>query len=66
MQTEKDENAYKAIPLKIRVYIRIIIFMINILNIMLKKHKIAPYFSLESYAELLEDNLEKSDEPKLQ
>jgi hypothetical protein len=66
VKEERSESEYKAIPLKIRIIIRLIVILLRYLQPKLEKHQMAAYFEISSYADLLEDNLEKADEPKLQ
>ena len=62
MKEEKDKVAYKTIPLKTRIVIRLVILVLRVLQPMLKKNEMAAYFAIESYADLIEDNLEEPEE----
>jgi hypothetical protein len=66
VKEERNEAEYKAIPLKIRVIIRLVVILLRYLQPKLAKHQMSAYFAIESYADLLEDQLEDADEPKLQ
>jgi hypothetical protein len=66
VKEERNEAEYKAIPLKTRILIRLIVILLRYLQPKLEKHQMSAYFAIESYADLLEDQLEDADEPKLQ
>jgi hypothetical protein len=66
LREEKIEDEYKTIPLKARIIIRLVIALLRILHPILRDQKMAAYFSIESYADLLEDNLEEAEATQLQ
>lgn len=61
VREERDDKAYKEIPVKIRILIRLIVILLRYLQPKLEKHQMAAYFEITTYADLLEDNLESMD-----
>lgn len=61
MKEQREESAYKAIPLKTRIIVRSIVFLLRLLQPMLEKEKMSAYFAIESYADEIEDRLEEAE-----
>ena len=66
MEEKTVEDEYKTIPLKARIIIRVVIMLLRIIHPILKDQKMAAYFSIESYADMLEYNLDEADSNQLQ
>jgi len=71
---ERDEVAYQSLNWKIRLLIRVCVYLMNILNSVLKPYSMTPVFAIYDTSDVIEIELDELDievdleeeEPKLQ
>jgi hypothetical protein len=61
MNEQSNKKLYKTIPLRVRILVRVIVFLIRRLQPTLEKSEMSAYFSIGSYADQVEDKLEVAE-----
>lgn len=58
---ERDEVAYQALNWRIRLLIRLCVYLMNILNSVLKPYSMTPVFAIYDTSDLIEVELDEYD-----
>jgi len=61
MNEQRDQAAYKEIPLRARIVIRVVVWLLRKIAPLLDSKGMSPYFSIDLSASYLEKALEKPE-----